>query len=73
MSVDRMPPQIGRFISDAVYNGKLLSNPDHPITDNIIACHFIDVDGKERMQNNSFMVFSCGLCLLISLILFFSF
>jgi hypothetical protein len=55
--LDRMPPQIGGFISHAVYDGKLLSNPDHPITDDIIACHFIDVNGRERSQNNSFIVF----------------
>lgn len=56
--LDRMPPQIGSIISDAVYDNKLKSNPKHPITDDIIACRFINVSGKEKMlPTNSFMVF----------------
>lgn len=44
-----MPPQIGDFISAAVYDGKLLSNPLHPITGETIACYLIDVShGKEQ-------------------------
>ncbi|KAK0193842.1 P-loop containing nucleoside triphosphate hydrolase protein [Armillaria mellea] len=42
----RMPPQLGDFISQAVYDGKLKSNPLHPIKDDIIACHFIDNDAE---------------------------
>ncbi|KAJ7678920.1 P-loop containing nucleoside triphosphate hydrolase protein [Mycena polygramma] len=49
--LDRMPPQIGSFISSNIYDGKLNSNPQHPISDTIIACQFIDVVGsKERIQ-----------------------
>ncbi len=52
-SLDRMPPQLGDFISQAVYEGKLKSNPLHLIKDDIIACHFVDVmSGRER-QNGS--------------------
>ena len=52
LSLDRMPPQIGDFISAAVYNGKLLSNPSHPITSEIIACYLIDVShGQEQRQS----------------------
>jgi len=52
----RMPPQIGNFISSAVYDDKLKSNPGHPIKDTTKACHFIDVPGgKERPENKSYM------------------
>ncbi|KAK0223285.1 P-loop containing nucleoside triphosphate hydrolase protein [Armillaria fumosa] len=46
----RMPPQLGDFISQAVYDSKLKSNPLHPIKDDIIACHFVDVIGHERQS-----------------------
>ncbi|KAJ7170755.1 P-loop containing nucleoside triphosphate hydrolase protein [Mycena crocata] len=50
----RMPPQIGEFISEAIYEGKLQSNPLHPIPDSVVACQFIDVIGaKEKMENKS--------------------
>ena len=50
---DRMPPQIGRFISDAVYDGLLQSNPNHPVTDASIACHFVNVsEGHEEHLDN---------------------
>ncbi|KAL6307425.1 P-loop containing nucleoside triphosphate hydrolase protein [Sparassis latifolia] len=44
----RMPPQIGEFISDAVYDGQLQSNPLHPvpISDKLTACYFIDLACK---------------------------
>lgn len=51
-----MPPQIGHFISDAVYNGKLQSNPKHPITDEIQACFFINAGGNEKFENTSYWV-----------------
>lgn len=54
-----MPPQIGGFISDEVYDGLLESNPLHPVTSNTIACHFIDVlDGSEKSNKTSFVVCS---------------
>ncbi|KAG5651359.1 hypothetical protein H0H81_008928 [Sphagnurus paluster] len=51
----RMPPQIGAIISDLVYDGKLNSNPKHPITEEIIACRFIDIPGHEKVKENSYM------------------
>ncbi|PFH52931.1 hypothetical protein AMATHDRAFT_138703 [Amanita thiersii Skay4041] len=50
----RMPPQIGRFISAAVYDSKLESNPLHPVKDTKIACKFINVVGKERNHQDSY-------------------
>lgn len=47
----RMPPQIGNIISEAVYDEKLKSNPHHPVTDQMTACYFIDVPGKEAPLN----------------------
>jgi regulator of nonsense transcripts 1 len=52
-----MPPQIGNFISAAVYENQLQSNPLHPITDKTIACRLIDVThGKQQTQGTSFKV-----------------
>ncbi|KAG5646992.1 hypothetical protein DXG03_001716 [Asterophora parasitica] len=51
----RMPPQIGCIISDLVYDGKLESNPLHPITEKTKACHFIDVPGTEKANDMSFI------------------
>lgn len=52
-----MPSQIGRFISDAVYDGLLQSWDDHPIG-NELACQFIDVaNGCEAPERTSFKVF----------------
>ncbi|KJA19523.1 hypothetical protein HYPSUDRAFT_143668 [Hypholoma sublateritium FD-334 SS-4] len=49
----RMPPQIGKIISKAVYGNKLNSNPLHPVTDQVTACYFIDVGmGKESQASN---------------------
>lgn len=46
-----MPPQIGDFISAAVYDGQLLSNPSHPVTSEITSCYLIDVShGQEQRQ-----------------------
>ena len=53
-----MPPQIGQIISEAVYDGKLKSNPLHPVTKKSIACRFIDIPGQEKRQGDSFMVFN---------------
>jgi hypothetical protein len=53
-----MPPQIGDFISKAVYGGQLQSNPLHPITNSTIACHLVDVsDGRQQTQGTSSKVF----------------
>ena len=52
-----MPPQIGGFISQEVYNDKLDSNPEHPITDATLACRFIDVVGAiEQKSGTSWVV-----------------
>lgn len=51
-----MPPQIGDFISDAIYDGQLLSNPEHPVTDATCACYFVDVEGTETVQEKSYIV-----------------
>ncbi|KAG6910852.1 hypothetical protein DXG01_007168 [Tephrocybe rancida] len=51
----RMPPQIGDLISDLVYEGKLKSNPLHPVTNTSIACYFIDIPGHEERNGDSFM------------------
>jgi hypothetical protein len=59
ISSDRMPPQIGDFISSSVYKGELQSYPLHPITSAVVACHFIDVaDGKAipRGEKTSYLV-----------------
>ncbi len=50
-TLDRMPPQLGEFISDAVYDGQLSSNPDHPITG--LACFFVDVNGATEKRNGT--------------------
>ena len=61
-----MPPQIGKIISSAVYNGKLKSNPSHQITSDTISCYFVNVpQGREsRAGEKSFKV--CLLSLEIS-------
>ncbi|KAF7327625.1 AAA-12 domain-containing protein [Mycena kentingensis (nom. inval.)] len=48
----RMPPQIGAFISAKVYNNKLKSSPDHPVSDTEVACYFVDVVGSKELHNN---------------------
>ncbi|KAK7050877.1 hypothetical protein VNI00_004989 [Paramarasmius palmivorus] len=50
----RMPPQIGSFISEQVYDSLLKSNPLHRITDEILACRLVDVNGKEEPEGSSF-------------------
>jgi len=50
----RMPPFIGDYISKSVYDGKLASNPDHPIKRKTISCYFIDVAaGKQKSEGTS--------------------
>ena len=51
-----MPPQIGRFISDAIYDGQLDSNPLHPITNERMACHFINIPSQEQLHGTSWKV-----------------
>lgn len=51
-----MPPQIGQFISTAVYEDRLKSNPLHPIKDDVIACRFIDAKGGESLSGDSYQV-----------------
>ncbi|KAH9058403.1 P-loop containing nucleoside triphosphate hydrolase protein [Lactarius vividus] len=46
----RMPPQIGDYISEQVYNGELKSNPEHPTKSSTTACHFVDIIGAERLD-----------------------
>ncbi|KAK0204848.1 P-loop containing nucleoside triphosphate hydrolase protein [Desarmillaria ectypa] len=49
----RMPPQLGDFISQAVYNNELKSNLSHPIQNDTIACHFVNViDSRERQSTS---------------------
>ena len=43
-----MPPQIGKFISQHVYDGQLKSNPRHRVKSGTIACYFVDVNGVEQ-------------------------
>ncbi|KAH7922889.1 P-loop containing nucleoside triphosphate hydrolase protein [Leucogyrophana mollusca] len=51
----RMPPQIGDFISQAIYDSKLESNPLHPITTDIMACHFVNISpGAEEASGTSY-------------------
>jgi len=54
--VDRMPPQIGGFISEAVYDGLLESNPQHPVTNERMACHFINIPSQEQRHGTSWKV-----------------
>ncbi|KAF5359601.1 hypothetical protein D9756_003109 [Leucocoprinus leucothites] len=51
----RMPPQIGELISEAVYDRCLNSNPHHCISNQIMACHFVDVASSEKRKDDSFM------------------
>jgi regulator of nonsense transcripts 1 len=51
-----MPPQIGAFISNAVYDDLLQSNPLHSVKDDVIACQFINANGDERPIKTSFAV-----------------
>lgn len=53
---DRMPPQTGDLISDAVYENLLKSNPGHPISNKVIACHFVDAPGGEKMKGDTYWV-----------------
>ena len=50
-----MPPHLGDFISDAVYDAQLASNPQHPIK--IPESFFVDVaDSQEKRSGTSWMV-----------------
>ncbi|KAG1747232.1 P-loop containing nucleoside triphosphate hydrolase protein [Suillus paluster] len=49
----RMPPQIGGFISAAIYDSLLESNPQHPITNERMACHFINIPSEEQPHGTS--------------------
>jgi hypothetical protein len=65
-----MPPQIGDFISAAVYDSQLKSNPLHPVTNKTIACYLVDVSqGKQQGQETSFKVCNylmfCGAFLML--------
>ena len=48
-----MPPQIGDIISDAVYDGQLQSNPDHPIKETQNACWFINIEQDQEVQDKT--------------------
>ncbi|KAF8920398.1 AAA domain-containing protein [Mucidula mucida] len=46
---NRMPPQLGDFISRSIYSGQLKSWDKHPVTEDIQALYLINVkEGKER-------------------------
>ncbi|KAI0649113.1 P-loop containing nucleoside triphosphate hydrolase protein [Trametes meyenii] len=47
----RMPPLIGDVISEAVYDGQLQSNPNHPISGDTPCCWFVHVEGSEEQQH----------------------
>ena len=50
-----MPPYIGDFISDQIYEGQLRSNPEHDVQKP--ACWFVDVPlGLERRNGTSWEV-----------------
>ncbi len=51
-----MPPQIGEFISQQVYNGRLQSYHRHPTTSRTIACRFVDIRGSDRASGTSRIV-----------------
>jgi regulator of nonsense transcripts 1 len=48
----RMPPQIGDFISEQVYDGDLLSHSGHVVPSSAIACRFVDVNGSEQLDQD---------------------
>ncbi|KAI9461669.1 P-loop containing nucleoside triphosphate hydrolase protein, partial [Lactarius psammicola] len=48
----RMPPQIGEFVSQRVYEGRLQSYSRHPIKSRTIACRFVDINGSEQRKAN---------------------
>ncbi|KAH9058402.1 P-loop containing nucleoside triphosphate hydrolase protein [Lactarius vividus] len=50
---DRMPPQIGDFISQRVYDGGLQSNSRHPTKSRTTACHFVDINGSDSASGTS--------------------
>lgn len=59
-----MPPHLGEFISEAVYDAQLASNPLHPVK--IPQSYFVDVaESQEKRNGTSWMVTS----LYISMIL----
>lgn len=49
----RMPPQIGDFISQQVYDGRLKSYSRHPIRSNTTACRFVDIGGSDQARGTS--------------------
>jgi hypothetical protein len=55
-----MPPQIGNFISEHVYDGKLKSNPSHVIPSSVVACRFVDVNGSEQLDSDGKSSFVSG-------------
>lgn len=53
---DRMPSQIGNFISDAVYDGQLRSNPSHPLANDLCAFFVHVPDSTELPHGTSYYV-----------------
>ncbi|KAH7884456.1 P-loop containing nucleoside triphosphate hydrolase protein [Phlebopus sp. FC_14] len=50
----RMPPQIGKFISQAVYQEQLLSNSGHPLADTgDTVCHFVNVAAGQQISQGT--------------------
>jgi hypothetical protein len=57
MLVDRMPPAIGDFTSQFVYNNQLKSFEKHPIQPDTPSCFFVNVaSGKALSNDTSFYV-----------------
>jgi len=56
-----MPPQIGDFISGAVYDGQLKSWDNHPVQGlNTTACYFVDVSGQETRERGADSIQVCS-------------
>ena len=56
-----MPPQIGDFISQHVYDSQLMSNPSHAVPSSVISCHFVDVKGFEVGNDKKSYIVSAAL------------
>ena len=55
---DRMPPFIGKAISNSVYDGQLQSNPGHPLATSEPSCWFVHVEGSQECKSDT----SCKVC-----------
>ncbi|KAL1674226.1 hypothetical protein EV122DRAFT_221090, partial [Schizophyllum commune] len=57
--VPHLHNNLGDFISKAVYEGRLKSNPDHLIKNNVIAVKVVDAEGSEQPSGDSYQVCFC--------------